>query len=143
MPGVRSRHFSPTDFPNLETFPPPPTPSSSATLLTPLFSLGVIGFQGIQPTSRQICRHEANCLHCFSPTKNYGTKGRTVDAWPFPLFTQLQAKWVSGNMLSDLLHWCKATLWSRSHLEGREGVWERGAYRGVVFAGGQLAVKIR
>lgn len=30
----------------------------------------------------------------------------------------------------------------KSHLEGREGIWERGAYRGVGFAGGELAVKI-
>lgn len=27
-------------------------------------------------------------------------------------------------------------------MEGREGIWERGAYRCVVFAGGQLAVKM-
>lgn len=78
----------------------------------------------------------------FPPIKNYTTKGRTVDAWPFLLFPQLQAKRVFGNMLSDLLHWCKATLWSRSHLEGREGIWGRGAYRGVGFAGRRLVVKI-
>lgn len=66
-----------------------------------------------------------------------------MDAWPFPRFPQLQAKWVSGNMLSDPLHWCKAMLWSKkSHLEGREGIWEREAYRRVGFAGGELVDKI-
>lgn len=90
----------------------------------------------------QIRRHEANCLPCFSPIKNYDTKGRTVDPWPFPLFPQLQAKWVFGNMLSDLLHCCNATLWRRNHLEGRECIWERGAYGDVGFAGGKLVVKI-
>lgn len=66
-----------------------------------------------------------------------------MDAWPFPLFTQLQAKWVFGNTLADLLHWCKAMLWSRSHSEGRESIWERGACRSEGFAGGLLVVKIR
>lgn len=65
-----------------------------------------------------------------------------MNEWPFPLFTQLQAKWVFGNMLPDPPCWCKAQLWSRSRLEGREGIWENGAYEGGGFAGGQLAVKI-
>ena len=143
MPGVRNSHFNPTDFPSLETFPHPssfPTCHPSHPII---FLWEVVGFQGIQPTSMQICWYEASCLHCSSPAKNYNTKGRTMDVWPFPLFTQLQAKWVFGNTLSDPLRRCKAKLWSRSRLEGREGVWEKGAYRGVVFAGGQLAVKIR
>lgn len=90
----------------------------------------------------QICQYEASCPSCSSPTKNYDKKGRTVDAGPFPLFTQLQAKWVFGNMLSDPLRRCKAKLWSRSRLEGREGVWERGAYVGADFAGGRLPLKL-
>lgn len=72
----------------------------------------------------QICQYGARCLNCSSPTKNYDTKGRTVDVGPFPLFTQLQAKWVFGNMLSDLLRRFKAKLWSSSCLEGREGIRE-------------------
>lgn len=142
MMGVRNSHFNPADFPSLETFPPPAS-SPPATLLTPLFSFGKwLAFRASKPPSMQICRYEASRLHRFPPRKNYDTEGRTVDVWPFPLFTQLQAKWVFGNTLSDPLRRCEAKLWSRSRLEGREGVWERGVYGGVVFAGGQLGVKI-
>jgi len=54
-----------------------------------------------------------------------------VDVWPFPLFTQLQAKWVFGNMLSDPLRWCQAKLWSRSRSEGSEGLGKGGGHREV------------
>lgn len=149
---MRNSYFNLTDFPSLETFTPP-APSQPLPHLPPssphYFPLGGGWLPG-HPTpkrspSMQICRYEASCLRCSSPVKTYNTEGRTADAWPFPLFTQLQAKWVFGNMLSDPLRArCKAKLWSRSCLEGREGIWERrgGGVQGVAFAGGQLAVKI-
>jgi len=50
---VRNSHFNPTDFPNLKTLPPP-APSPSAPLLTPLFALG--RWLAFRAPSPQACR---------------------------------------------------------------------------------------
>lgn len=59
----------------------------------------------------------------------------------FPTLPQLQAKWVFGNVPSDPLHWCKATLWSRSHSEDGETFGEGGHTEVEVLLGGSLPLK--